>query len=160
VSAATQPQVKFVPSFTPEPIALKFTEGKPVNSNFNGPQVMFTLTDGRKWFTEPYVQQKITDMRLAPGEVFEVAKQQTQRGNQRITTIEITAVVLPEPIPVQSSESASATHLARCYRDAIDVAAAAVEYGRTKGIPISPDFSDIRALAATICINETGRRAA
>lgn len=160
MATATSPQIKFVPSFTPEPIALKFTEGKPVNSNFNGPQVMFTLTDGRKWFTEPYVQQKITDMRLAPGEVFEVSKQQTQRGNQRITTIEIHAVVLPEPIPVQSaSESASATHLARCYRDAIDVAAAAVEYGRTKGIAISPGFEDIRCLAATICINE-GRRAA
>lgn len=46
-------------------------------------------------------------------------------------------------------------------RAGVDIVAAAVEYARSKGLMVAPEFGDIRALAATICINETnGRRAA
>ena len=52
----------------------------------------------------------------------------------------------------------SAMHLTRCYRDAIDIAMDAVAYAKEKGLMIAPEFSDLRAMAATICINESGRR--
>lgn len=162
---------KFTPTFEPEQIALKYKEGKGVHSPYNGDQVLFTLSDGRKWFTDLYVAQKIEQMRIEPGEVFAVQKTEIRRGNRRIVEIQITPVVPETPAepekkpvgiaPVSGSGSSSADHLTRCYRDAVDIVAAAVEYARSKGLTLAPEFGDIRALAATICINETnGRRAA
>ena len=52
-----------------------------------------------------------------------------------------------------------AEQLARCYRDAVDIASSAVEYAKGSGLVIAPAFCDIRALAATIAIAEQqGRR--
>ncbi len=161
---ATQTQQKFIPNFTPEQIAIKQLPGKPVQSQYSqGEQILFLLTDNRRWFADPYVAQKIEQMRIEPGEFFQVQKISKRRGNQALTEVEITPVeqpAQPEPKPAAQAQTSSATHLTRCYRDAVDIAAQAVEYARSKGLTLAPEFGDIRALAATICISENGRRAA
>lgn len=52
----------------------------------------------------------------------------------------------------------SAVIMARCYRAAVDVAVDAVAYAQERGIRITPEFADVRALAATMAINEQGGR--
>jgi hypothetical protein len=52
----------------------------------------------------------------------------------------------------------SAAILARCYRDAVDIALTAVAYAKENGLLLTPEFADIRAMAATLAINETGGR--
>ena len=192
-TAAATPNglTKFVPGFEPEAIALKYGDGKPVTSTYNGDQVMFTLMDGRRWFADLYVAEKIAGMKLQPGEVFEVAKTETRRGNQRIVQVEITAPVKPAPVngadssrqiaatpsplqhqhpngsvpshptpvaPMNGNGETSAAQLTRCYRSAVDIALNAMAYAKEQGLLITPDFADIRALAATLAISETGRR--
>ena len=182
---------KFAPSFVPEAIALKFAEGKPVHSSFTGDQIMFTLSDDRKWFADLYVGQKIAELGVEPGQVFEAYKIETRRGNQRIVTVEVapmkpvngaasscqtaaapsplqTAPAMgngstppqstPPPIPVNGAGETGRNQMARCYRDAIDIAQIAVEYAKSKGMLLTPEFADVRALAATLAINECGGR--
>jgi hypothetical protein len=60
--------------------------------------------------------------------------------------------------PVNGQGENSAAILSRCYIQAIDIALASTAYAESKGLRITPAFEDIRALAATICINETGGR--
>lgn len=171
-------------------IALQYADGKPVQSRFSGDQLMFSLTDGRKLFTEPYVQMKLDALGVQPGQPFEIEKRESQAGNRRTVQIEVralqrradaitstparqgvkdsptpfnpTALPLaappPLPAPVNGAGENSAAIMARCYHQAIDVALAAVTYAESKGLRITPSFEDVRCLAATICINESGRR--
>jgi hypothetical protein len=197
-TAAAAVSGKFTPGFQPEQIALKFADGKPVHSQYDGDRVMFTLVDGRKWFADLYIAQKIEQMRIQPGELFEVAKVEKRRGNQKLTEIEINLIVEPAAaavpfsggvpaagrgthstqdnnsvrqgrraaddsngspsIPLNGNGESSADYLARCYRDAVDVCLATLAYAKAKGLVLAPNFGDVRALAATICISETGRR--
>jgi hypothetical protein len=59
---------------------------------------------------------------------------------------------------MNSHGETSKMHLTRCYQDAVDVAMAAVAYAKDRGLMIAPEFADLRAMAATICISESGRR--
>lgn len=65
--------------------------------------------------------------------------------------------ILP-PAPVNGAGENSAAILARCYRDAVDIALDAVSYAETKGLRVTPTFEDIRCISATLCITQTGRR--
>jgi hypothetical protein len=165
----------------PQTIALQYADGKPVQSRFSGDQLMFSLVDGRKWYTEPYVQMKLDAIRVQPGEPFEVEKRESQSGNRRTVQIEVRALprrangtaparsavnggsptpfnpTAPPP-PKNGAGETSADIMARCYHQAIDVALGAVTYAEAKGLRITPCFEDVRCIAATICINESGGR--
>lgn len=67
------------------------------------------------------------------------------------------AAQLPQ-LPVNGAGLSSAEIMSRCYRQAIDIAANAIVYAQDKGMRLTPEFANIQALAATICINEQGRR--
>jgi hypothetical protein len=99
---------KFQPGWEPEHIALKAIPGKGV-TGFNGDQVLFHLTNGRPWYADIYVSQAIEEMRIQPGEVFEVCKTTKQRGGRSITEVQIKAVVEPEPT-ASSCQSPAAGH--------------------------------------------------
>jgi len=188
-TAAAPSFEKFAPSFEREAIALKWTDGKPVHSTYNGDQIMFTLTDNRKWFADLYVAQQITDLKVAPGEFFEVRKAERKEGNRRIVTVEVGLIgnrpaaepakvtaagrnqgnaqpqaqpqnnaPEPPPVPMTGKGETSAQVFTRCYRDAVDIALATVAYAREHGMLLTPEFADVRALAATIAIQEQGGR--
>jgi hypothetical protein len=60
----------------PQVIALQFSEGKEVESQYTGTQVMYTLTDGRRWYVAPFVAQKITAAGVAAKMPFQACKRQ------------------------------------------------------------------------------------
>jgi hypothetical protein len=64
-------KLKLTPN-RPEVIALAFTAGKPVSSNFTGEQMMYTLSDGRLWFADLEAAAKVDALNLGRGEPCEV----------------------------------------------------------------------------------------
>jgi len=163
----------------PHVIALQYAEGKPVNSPYSGDQLMFSLADGRKLYVDPYVQMKLDALGIQPGVPFEIEKKELQSGNRRTVQIEVRAVrrtsavaaaparqsvtagsptPLNPTVPTNGAGETSADIMARCYRQAIDVSLGAMKYAEERGLRLAPSFEDVRCLAATICINESGRR--
>jgi hypothetical protein len=174
----------------PVTLALAYADGKPCQSRFSGDSLMYTTTEGDRFFTEPYFQDRLRAAQIAVGQPIEIEKRETWHGNKRVVSMEVRRAVeadvvkapaprvmeqqtpnptpaprAPQPpalppviAPVNGQGQNSADFLARCYHQAIDIALAATAYAETKGLRITPAFEDIRALAATICINESGRR--
>lgn len=60
----------------PEVIALAFSDGKPVESPLTGPQVLFSLVDGRRWYVAPFVAEKIRAAGVAAKMPFQICKRQ------------------------------------------------------------------------------------
>jgi len=64
----------------PQVLALAFTEGKPVESQFTGSQVMFSTVDGRRMYLAPFVAEKIRAAGISARMPFEICKKQVGRS--------------------------------------------------------------------------------
>jgi len=58
----------------PQVLALAFTEGKPVESQFTGSQVMFSTVDGRRMYLAPFVAEKIRAAGISARMPFEIGE--------------------------------------------------------------------------------------
>lgn len=161
---------------TPVTIALQYPSGIRVPSRYpNQPdQVYYTLTSGEGVYLDLQVAQQITALRLKPGELFTLLKQDTrnwtvERGagaeGRRNTIAPATArvsesrAVENEYTPaVNGAGEAHPQILKRCYQDAVEIALGAVEFARGKGLTMAPTFEDVRCIASVLCIAETGGR--
>jgi len=88
----------------PEEIALKFPDGleiaeRQVNGQTYSAQVMFTLTDDRKWYTSPVVAEMIRKEQIVRGERFRVCKRVTGSGPKSTTRYQITRLNPPAEQP-------------------------------------------------------------
>ena len=66
----------------PEIVELKYPEGKPVDGRF-GPQVYYSLADGRCMYVEPVVAQQIARLGVQPGDAVEILKRQVKHGRAK-----------------------------------------------------------------------------
>lgn len=162
----------------PTQIALKFRgAGKSIARTGN---VMYTLHDGRVGFFPPQVAAEIDSLNLAPGEPFVICHHGGADWEiERVAPPQPNAAAPshqapPRPVASSSSQLSQSTTvppakvngqgedaaaiLARCYHQAIAIALEAVEAARGKGLMVSPTFEDLRAMAATLHICETGGR--
>jgi hypothetical protein len=64
----------------PAVVALAFSEGKPVESQYTGSQVMFSLVDGRRMYLPPIVADKIKQAGITARVPFEIVKKQVGRS--------------------------------------------------------------------------------
>jgi hypothetical protein len=199
MATATNGVAKFTPGFQVESIALKWTDGKEVSSPYSGDQIMYTLTDDRRWFADLYVADQIDALKLEPGEYFNVCKVEQRQGNSRTVRVVVSEIqeaagavqgkpaapfttsgqpprrdglahstsiasispTVPSAAPAAKLNGAGETaadQLARCYRDAVDIALATQAYAKEKGLLLTPEFGDVRAMAATLSIAENGGR--
>jgi len=170
----------------PQTIALKYSSGKRVTSRIPGApdQIMYTLADGRRAYFDLAVAQEIDSLRLAPGQPFTIVKYGPGQWDvQYAHSCEGAAAppspraqaprpqaepdlpphpwpAAPAPAPQRMNGAGEdvAQVMARCYQSAIDIAAAAQEAARGRGLHITASFEDVRCIAATLCINETGGR--
>jgi hypothetical protein len=157
----------------PEVIALQFTEGKEVESNFNGTEVLYSLEDGRSWYVHPSVARKIDALSLGKGEPFEVVK--TEAPNKKGFVFDVKhvahapqAAALPS-VETRQSGSLTAAQVVHTVQQntnmtatqrmmgslaaAIDAIAEAQDYATRKGLRITFTAEDVRAVANTLYID-------
>src|SRR5512142_2694432 len=66
----------------PVEIALQCTDGIRVEGRY-GDRVKYTLTDDRTMYVDPFVAERIKELDVQPGELFQVCKCQAKKGNPR-----------------------------------------------------------------------------
>ena len=103
----------------PEVIALEFSEGRAVQSQFGGDQVMYSLTDGRRMYVSPFVADKIRSAGITAGVPFELCKREIARGNQRSVEFQIRTIngdmggAAAETAPLPATTTQHPNHTAR-----------------------------------------------
>ena len=60
-----------------------------MQSQYSGDQVMYSLTDGRKWYVSPFVAEKVKQAGITAQIPFEVCKREVARGNRRSVEIQV-----------------------------------------------------------------------
>ena len=76
----------------PQTIAVKFTDGLAVASNYGGDQIMFSLCDGRKMFLPPIMAKKIADSGVEANQPFTICKREVAEGNRRRVEYQVEAI--------------------------------------------------------------------
>jgi len=77
----------------PQTFELAFDEGLRVHSKFGGDQVMFSLTNGEKWYCDPFIAAKIRDAKIGANVPFTVCKREVVNGNRRVVEYEVERIL-------------------------------------------------------------------
>jgi hypothetical protein len=101
--ATTIERVRFEAN-QPETITLRFSEGRPVEGRY-GPQVMYSLIDGRVLYAEPELARAIEASGASQGDTITVTKRQNRKGRTVSTTWEVER---HEPEPAEAMDEAPA----------------------------------------------------
>jgi hypothetical protein len=80
---------------TPVEIALKYDGGRDVDGRY-GPQVLYTLADGRLMYLEPKTARRIDELKITAGELFSICKREVKNGQKSAIQWEVTRL---EPVP-------------------------------------------------------------
>ncbi len=81
VPISSRKMVRFTPNL-PVEIALQCTDGVRVEGRY-GDRVKYTLTDERTMYVDPFVAERIKELDVQPGELFQVCKCQAKKGNRK-----------------------------------------------------------------------------
>ena len=76
-------------------VALKFDGGRDVDGRY-GPQVLYTLADGRLMYLEPKAARRIGELKIRAGEPFSICKREGKNGQKRTVEWEVKRL---EPVP-------------------------------------------------------------
>ena len=164
----------------PESVALKYANGKRVESRYNDYEVYYSLTDGRALYATPALDAKITALAPAAGEVFTICKAEIREGNRKriewqvspaeassqeaeVRTPATPAPAVPRTVtpaphpaatPVAVSEPGTMTQImGGALIAAIDSLAAAAKYAADKhGWKLEFNEEDVRSAAASCFI--------
>jgi hypothetical protein len=79
----------------PVQVALKYDGGRDVDGRY-GPQVLYTLADGRLMYLEPKAARRIDEMKITAGEPFSICKREARNGQKRTVEWEVKRL---EPVP-------------------------------------------------------------
>ena len=66
----------------PIEIALACVDGVRIEGRY-GDRVKYTLTDDRTMYVDPFVAERIKELAIQPGELFQVCKRQAKKGNRK-----------------------------------------------------------------------------
>ena len=81
IPISSRQMVRFTPN-VPVEIALQCADGVRVEGRY-GDRVKYTLTDHRTMCVDPYVAERIKELEIQPGELFQVCKRQAKKGNRK-----------------------------------------------------------------------------
>jgi hypothetical protein len=77
----------------PQVFELAFPDGLKVNSKFSGDQIMFSLTNGEKWYCDPFIASKISAAGIGANTPFTVCKREVINGNRRVVEYEVERIL-------------------------------------------------------------------
>jgi hypothetical protein len=80
---------------TPVQVALKYDGGRDVAGRY-GPQVLYTLADGRLMYLDPKAAHRIDELKITAGEPFSICKREGKNGQKRTVEWEVKRL---EPAP-------------------------------------------------------------
>jgi hypothetical protein len=80
---------------TPVQVALKFDGGRDVDGRY-GPQVLYTLADGRLMYLEPKAARHINELKITASELFTICKREVKNGQKSGIQWEVKRL---EPVP-------------------------------------------------------------
>ena len=81
IPISSRKMVRFTPN-VPVEVALQCTDGVRVDGRY-GDCVKYTLTDDRTMYVDPFVAERIKELAIQPGELFEICKRQAKKGNRK-----------------------------------------------------------------------------
>ena len=90
---------------TPVEVALRFETGKHVEGRY-GDQVMYSLVGDRVMYVPPYVEQRIRELAIGPGELLHLCKQVKSEGNKK--WVEWSVQRAPQQPRASANETAAA----------------------------------------------------
>ena len=163
----TNGYIKFAAN-VPQEVALKYTDGIDTTGDY-GPQVVFTLTDGRKMYLAPNVAEKLRLLKVRPGQKLRICKREITPGNSRSVVWEVEAVEIrigqmldqaPDVHETYAEPPRIGTQLEFALRTVLDAAVKAEAFSKEIGHPVQFDKDDIRSMAITLVINQSRERAA
>jgi hypothetical protein len=142
----------------PQVLALAFTDGKPVESQFTGSQVMFSTVDGRRMYLAPFVAEKIRAAGIAARMPFEICKRQVGRAIEwQVKTHNAAAGAVSEATPTAAqvrsiNQTVPKEYNGNGYRDeATPNAAAGARGNNAPAVPLSRGGTKLMgALAAAV----------
>jgi hypothetical protein len=164
----------------PQTIALKYANGKRVESRYNEYEVYYTTTDGRALYATPALDARLTAFEPEANVPFSVCKVEMKEGNNKRIEWQVLPVkqqqpALQTPAAVAIASARAEAPLSQPQHTAsapapappparltmtqmmggaliasIDALTAAREYGATKGWELEFDAYDVRASAVAI----------
>jgi hypothetical protein len=81
IPISSRKMVRFTPN-VPVEIGLQSTDGVRVEGRY-GDRVKYTLTDERTMYVAPFVAERIKELAIQPGELFQICKRQAKKGNRK-----------------------------------------------------------------------------
>jgi hypothetical protein len=155
-------------------VALKFADGKRVESRYNEYEQYYSLVDGRALYASPALHQKIESFAPQPGELFTITKAEIRDGQRKRIEWQVAPasdaqeapatpapaaprLVTPAPKPAPAPEPVSAPGtmtqiVGGAFVAAIDALDQASKYAESKGIALIWSPEDYRSVASTIVI--------
>jgi hypothetical protein len=123
----------------PQTIALAFAEGLTMPSKFGGDQKMFSLSDGRKWFTAPYIADKLKQAGVVAEQPFTICKREVVTGNRRAVEYQIeTGSAATAPASQSTSQQAVQISQSHSIHAVPAPVALAAPVASASGFPIAP----------------------
>ena len=158
----------------PQSVALKYADGKRVESRYNEYEVYYSLTDGRALYATPALASKIAALGPAAGEEFTICKREIRDGQRKRIEWQVTGatvaqeapqaptprpvpvpapVATPAPVPDVQAAGTMTQIMGGALIAAIDSLAAAERYANEKhGWKLGFTAEDARTCAASIFI--------
>ena len=99
---------------------------------------MYSLSDGRVMYVPLYVEQRIIDLAIAPGEPFEICKGEARNGNQRWIEWQVRRVEPQQPVKSANYAAAAAHGTGYPQNQPHRITAAAFNNGTTFHTPQLP----------------------
>jgi len=81
IPISSRKMVRFAAN-VPVEIALQCVDGIRVEGRY-GDRVKYTLTDDRTMYVDPFVAERIKELGVQPGELFQICKRQAKKGNRK-----------------------------------------------------------------------------
>ncbi|MGH9667431.1 MAG: hypothetical protein ACRD9L_23660 [Bryobacteraceae bacterium] len=163
----------------PQTIALKYANGKRIESRYNEYEVYYSVIDSPPLIASPVLADKIAAFEPEPGVPFSVCKREIKDGNKKRIEWQVLPVKQPEQqvvrpaAPIETAQRTlpngsissqnnppgipARTTLTDLFGGAlvaaIDALSAAREYGKSKGFDLDWNEEDVRCAGTTIFIN-------
>jgi hypothetical protein len=81
IPISSRKMVRFAAN-VPVEIALQCPDGIRVEGRY-GDRIKYTLTDDRTMYVDPFVAERIRELTIQPGELFQICKRQAKKGNRK-----------------------------------------------------------------------------